>query len=242
MVTQTGATAVNVKANANNGYVGCHPDHDLPCYRTELPCSVTLSDSTMASGIPRILIRSTGIPDHNSHALTGQVSNIGEQNHIFRIPQVPQLLALSEATSANQGPIGYAVNGVPIFGPYNSGCCDATFEEIRSMDYCLGHPANGLYHYHYFSQNTQGATDCLMSCAAGEVSDIVGVAKDGFPIYGPMQYYSAPEGKVYIDPSNCDNCRLRQLMVGFNVFPSSSKFSNLSAFPIFFKFRQFFGF
>ena len=61
---------------------------------------------------------------------------------------------MESATDANQGAIGYATNGVAIFGPYNSGCGDATFEEIQTMDYCLGHPANGNYHYHYFSKAT----------------------------------------------------------------------------------------
>ena len=43
-----------------------------------------------------------------------------------------------EATDANQGAVGYATNGVAIFGPYNSGCCDATFNEIQTMDYWNG--------------------------------------------------------------------------------------------------------
>ena len=24
------------------------------------------------------------------------------------------------------------------------------------MDFCMGHPANGGYHYHYFAKNTEG--------------------------------------------------------------------------------------
>merc|ERR1712227_779769 len=54
-----------------------------------------------------------------------------------------------------------------------------------------------------------------MECAAGEVSRIFGVAKDGFPIYGPMQYYSQDKGKIYTNKANCDadpSCQLRQLM------------------------------
>ena len=45
---------------------------------------------------------------------------------------------IKEATDANQGAVGYATNGVAIFGPYNSGCCDATFNEIQTMDYWKG--------------------------------------------------------------------------------------------------------
>ena len=107
---------------------------------------------------------------------------------------------IKEATDANQGAVGYATNGVAIFGPYNSGCCDATFNEIQSMDYCLGHPANGNYHYHYFSKATSAYDGCLMSCQHDVASNIVGVMLDGFPLYGPMQYFSPSEGKIYLNP------------------------------------------
>ena len=45
---------------------------------------------------------------------------------------------IKEAADANQGAVGYATNGVAIFGPYNSGCCVATFNEIHTMDYWNG--------------------------------------------------------------------------------------------------------
>ena len=61
-----------------------------------------------------------------------------------------------EVTLAPQGTIAYAVNGVSIYGPYNSHCCDATFDEMISMDFCVGHPGGGNYHYHYFAHSTQG--------------------------------------------------------------------------------------
>ena len=48
-----------------------------------------------------------------------------------------------------------------------------------------------------------------MTCSDEAVSSIVGVALDGFPIYGPMQYYSQPEGKIYIN--KCHDCELIQL-------------------------------
>ena len=107
---------------------------------------------TSVSSGTRLQLLSNGIPDHSAWAMTGQTSIIEEKNYAFRVPKVPVLLPLNQATDANQGAVGYATNGVAIFGPYNSGCCDATFEEIQTVDYCLGHPANGAYHYHYFSK------------------------------------------------------------------------------------------
>ena len=178
MVSDAGGTETNVYASEDNGWRGCHAEQDLPCYETELACSVSLSDTGANSDIPRIIFRSNGIPDHNSWAMAGRASTIEEQNNVFRVPKVPVLLDVDSNTPAGQGAIAYASNGVSIFGPYNSGCCDATFVEIRSMDNCLGHPAGGNYHYHYFAKSTQGYTGCHMSCKAGEVSSIVGVAKE----------------------------------------------------------------
>lgn len=37
---------------------------------------------------------------------------------------------------------------------------------------------------------TSGYDGCLMSCKSDELSGIVGVMLDGFPLYGPMQYFS----------------------------------------------------
>ena len=133
----------------NNNWDGCHYNQNLPCYKNEFECEVAM---TSVSSGTRLQIISNGVPDHSAWAMTGQTSIITEKNYAFRVPKVPVLLPLNQATDANQGAVGYATNGVAIFGPYNSGCCDATFEEIQTVDYCLGHPANGAYHYHYFSK------------------------------------------------------------------------------------------
>jgi hypothetical protein len=194
-------------ASASNNWVGCHPDM-TDCYRTQLACSVSM---TYLSGPDKYQFDSNGIPDHNAWGMAGNAATIVEQSNSFRVPRVPVLLDIDSMTPAGQGAIAFAKNGVSIFGPYNSGCCDATFQEIQSMDYCLGHPANGNYHYHYFSKNTEGGAGCLNSCAAGEVSDLVGVAKDGFPIYGPMQWWSPSEEKIYLDATACGDCELRQI-------------------------------
>ena len=50
-----------------------------------------------------------------------------------------------------------------------------------------------------------------MSCQADEVSPIVGIMLDGFPLYGPMQYFSPSSGQIYLNPENCDDCVLKQL-------------------------------
>ena len=62
------------------------------------------------------------------------------------------------------------------------------------MDFCAGHPNNQEYHYHFHAHGSYEG--CPNSCSQDAVSDIIGVALDGFAIYGPMQYYSASEGKA----------------------------------------------
>ena len=106
-------------------------------------------------------------------------------------------------SSTNMGIIGFATNGVPIFNPYDSSCCDAGLYELTALDMCYAHPngtrnqflaifwvakdqlwvkyglktgERGQYHYHVGSE-------CLAACNGA--SEIIGVALDGFPIYGP---------------------------------------------------------
>ena len=182
----------NQYASSDNGYHGCHTDRELPCHKTEYSCSMETSETTnMGSGVTRVQFDFNGVPDHNAWGLTPSGTVVGTDKS-YRLPKNPTLLTESEgiAQGAPAGLVGFAVNGVAIFTPYNSDCCDAVWDELASMDYCMGHPANGNYHYHFFAYGNQ-YNQCLMSCDDDQSSDIVGIALDGFPIYGPMQYYSS---------------------------------------------------
>ena len=80
--------------------------------------------------------------------------------------------------ATNMGAIGFAINGVPIYNPYDSQCCDAGknkyflylnfnfsftsnlgLYELEFLDLCYAHPngPNGMYHYHTWSE-------CLAPC------------------------------------------------------------------------------
>ena len=107
-------------ASSENGFDGCHPEHALPCYETNLACE---SEITKLNNGNQIVIRSNNIPglskfllfflfiritsDHNSWALTGRTSTIEENSNIFRMALVPTLAA--ETTTAPQG-IKYSPN------------------------------------------------------------------------------------------------------------------------------------
>lgn len=126
------------------------------------------------------MFTSNGIPDHNACAGPPN-SQILEQNYSYSIPRIPTLKAGtpdSSWESTNFGAIGFALNGVPIFNPYDAECCDAGLYELTSLDACYAHPApqEGNYHYHVHSP-------CLAPCTGTSV--LIGFALDGFPIMGP---------------------------------------------------------
>ncbi|XP_078495973.1 uncharacterized protein LOC144751910 [Ciona intestinalis] len=147
--------------------------------------------SIIDNGQGVLTIKSNGIPDHPTGAFDGSrayPNYIQPQNNIFKIPKSPSIAASS--TCAPMGTIGVAINGVSIFNPYSMGCCNAGEEELNLFDYCWGHPAPGnIYHYHIGSScNYQ--LECGVPSGIDKNSMLsnrgdVGVALDGFPIYGP---------------------------------------------------------
>lgn len=107
-----------------------------------------------------LILNSKGIPDHNSCAVPPS-STIIEGSYNFRIPRTPTKKAGDPATFAatNLGAVGFALNGVPIFNPYDAVCCDAGLYELEALDLCYAHPngPGGMYHYHVWSE-------CLAPC------------------------------------------------------------------------------
>jgi len=118
-----------------------------------------------------------------------------EQNYQYKITRNPQV---AQATTKLPllGTAGFAVNGMPFFGP-NEGAQppdEAYGDPIYNglMDACEGHTA---YTYHYHSMSVKClSTNSLVAepwmnpdPPANEASPIVGWALDGFPIYGPQE-------------------------------------------------------
>lgn len=141
---------------------------------TEVSLTVDPSDDS------KLIFTSNGIPDHNSCAGPPN-SAITAQSYSYTIPRNPVMKSGTPDatwTATNMGAVGFAINGVPIFNPYDSSCCDAGLYELTSLDACYAHPTptQGNYHYHVHSP-------CLAPCK-GE-SELVGFALDGFPIMGP---------------------------------------------------------
>ena len=97
----------------------------------------------------------------------------------WKIPLTPAIAA--STTAVDDGPIGIAVNGVPIFNPCKQGGCqNGDTKVLGELDNCNGHAGRADdYHYH-------AAPLCLMSTRAANYWDThpLGWALDGYAIFG----------------------------------------------------------
>lgn len=140
-----------------------------------------------------VVLRANGIPDHRSpyfgvgdaryEAYNGSnprfvlaPGRIEEERYTFRIPLRPAAAPRHAATPL--GPIGIAINGVPLFNQYNAQSRPLSVES-DSFDQYDGHPTpTGQYHYH--------AEPWSITTARGG-SALIGFLLDGFPVYGPVE-------------------------------------------------------
>ncbi len=140
-----------------------------------------------------VVLTSNGVPDHKSayfaksdpryEAYNGANPNfnangftIMAQQLTFRIPLHPTASSNHPATPL--GPIGIALNGVPIFNQYNGQNRPLTVE-INSFDQYNGHPQmTGQYHYH---------VEPLALTQKYGSSALIGFLLDGYPVYGPVE-------------------------------------------------------
>lgn len=100
----------------------------------------------------------------------------------WRIPLNPAIA--TTPTAVLDGPVGVAINGVPIFNPCKQGGCQTVgggdTKVLGELDICNGHAGRGDdYHYH-------AAPTCLMAGKPANYWDThpLGFALDGFAIFG----------------------------------------------------------
>ena len=160
-------------------------------------------------------------------------NSANEVHFEIKIPLKPKMAGKTKnvGTSAEPmigGAIGYALNGVPIYGPAALGSVDAIELEAATFDECAGHCApkmmaplpmdvGGYYHYHGMPGDKDPGTHADESTAdfgtycssvqkwyglsqeTNAHSPLVGFMADGIPIYGP----AGENGDV---PSDLDSC------------------------------------
>ena len=122
------------------------------------------------------------------------------------VPTVPTWSTTTTATAG--GPIGILLSGAPLYDPYegdgttvalasNFHIKDAEGNKVYFVDACNGHPGPmGAYHYHGLPTCITDKTD-----AASGPSHLLGVALDGYPVYGDRSI----TGKL-VKPSQLDAC------------------------------------
>lgn len=114
----------------------------------------------------------------------------------WKIPLYPTLA--SAPTPVDSGPIGVAINGIPIFNPCVQQGCNASTGDTKALgqlDNCNGHAGRADdYHYH-------AAPTCLMAEQQASYWNThpVGWALDGFAIFG----YNDADGTVATRDSVC---------------------------------------
>jgi hypothetical protein len=115
----------------------------------------------------------------------------------WKIPVTPKVAATK--VSAVDGPIGIAVNGVPIFNPCKQGGCSGPgggdTKVVGELDLCNGHAGRADdYHYH-------AAPVCMMADQGTAYWDThpLGWALDGYAIFG----YRNPDGTTATRDSQC---------------------------------------
>ncbi|WP_299820754.1 YHYH protein [uncultured Roseibium sp.] len=161
--------------------------HDIKSCKCETGCYTQEVDKLSCSG-GKARFSSNGLPGPKDPLMRGIVGTNQQfpavHNYEFEILLDPELAARPTPTDA--GPVGVAVNGVPIFDPSTQGPADRSTGkrpsalEAGELDVCGGHAGRGDdYHYHI-------APKCLIEDLGPTwVEDDkkpVGYAMDGFPI------------------------------------------------------------
>ena len=158
---------------------------------------------TFSNGVMRY--RSNGLPNHarqaeyavpnpgvrvpNSSTAYALADPTQAQSYDFSIPMTPT--KGSSPTSTSLGTIGVMISGAALFNPYegdgvtvamasNFTVKNSSGKDVAFLDSCNGHPGpGGMYHYHALPPCVTATVD-----VAGAPSHIIGIAFDGYPIYG----------------------------------------------------------
>ena len=140
---------------------------------------------TISTSGSSITLKSNGTPDHVSPywdatnalyeaQISGSTVNpgkIGTQNYAMTIPTNPAEASTKEVTTL--GPIGMALNGVPIYNDREGGNVPVNAGVLGSFDRAGAHPGPGnTYHYH-----------CTGDFTGNDSANLIGFLRDGFPIY-----------------------------------------------------------
>ena len=185
-------------------------------WTSNVSVSVTGSSITIASnGVPSTKYWTR--PSEYAVPNGGVVVPTASTAHVAPDPTIVNRISITvrsvptwsaKTTPTSLGPIGILLSGAPLFNPYegngktvalanNFFLTNAAGKKVYFVDKCNGHPTPmGAYHYH-------GLPTCITTKVDGKTgrSHLLGVALDGYPIYGARDI----NGKL-ISPSKLDAC------------------------------------
>ncbi|XP_022319145.2 uncharacterized protein LOC111121938 [Crassostrea virginica] len=121
---------------------------------------------------------SNGLPDHDMQQVNPNTATAQSHRYTFK----KEVDFACTPGSLPKGTIALTKTGVAIYNPLTSANLNAVEgSDAEVFDRCNGHSdASGVYHYH----QAPGSDNCGDTYTAVE-DQFVGVALDGFPIYGP---------------------------------------------------------
>jgi hypothetical protein len=110
-------------------------------------------------------------------SIHSSASVLQDQNYDYTLPSTPKYT--STTTAANQGPIGFLLDGAALYNPYEANhstvaTADNFVASVNGvsasfLDDCDGHPGpGGQYHYH-------GLPTCLVAYATGSAEQVSSV-------------------------------------------------------------------
>ena len=164
----------------------------------ELDIVTNFGKINISEDIQNYLFSCNGLPKHDIGEFPGpgNPNSAEEHNFTFPIPKVPTVA--EEEGCLPMGPIAVGINGVALFNPFNDKIENAVEGETAEIfDDCQGHPdVLSVYHYHQIP-------GCLY-CETN--NELVGVAFDGYPIYGPKD-----ESGNTLTSADLDRCHGRMV-------------------------------
>lgn len=181
------------------------------------------SNVTVTYADGRLRFVSNGIPNHARDAQYAVATSGGlptasnsvavadptrAQTYDYSIPLTPTKAATTTPTSL--GVIGVMISGASLFNPYEGdGVTVATQSNfsvsgtggttVWFLDSCNGHPTPmmGTYHYHALPKCVTAVVD-----GTSGPSHIIGIAFDGYPIYGDRDINGAQVAASALDACN----------------------------------------
>jgi len=149
------------------------------------------------------------VPNASNSHVAPSSEVVKQQHYDIRITTTPK--KAKKPTSISAGPIGVTISGALVFNPYegdgttvamasNFTLKNAQGQDVPFLDRCNGHPSPGAafaYHYH-------GLPPCVTATVDKKngPSHIIGVAFDGFPIYGDRDLHGKQLKAKQLDACN----------------------------------------